>query len=49
MIDDRKFPIKCPEETCKDEACFEDLSEMLDKDYLDKFNDYTFKNYVDMN
>ncbi len=48
-IDNRKFPIKCPGAECKDEIVVEDLNEVMSKEYIDKFWEYTFSNYVDKN
>ena len=48
-ITERKFPIKCPEQNCKEEVLYQDLAEILSPEDLDKFNSYTFSNYVDAN
>ena len=46
-IDERKFPIVCPSEDCKKELTKTDMKELIDKNYEDKFYEYSLKNYIE--
>jgi len=46
-IDARKFPLCCP--MCKDEVSALDIKEILSKDALKKWEEYTFKKMVESN
>jgi len=48
-IDDRSFPIKCPEDNCRKEVFPGDLYEVLNNTYMQRFEQYTFQSYVDKN
>ena len=47
-ISQKKFPIKCPMEYCKAEIQNEDLMENLEKEALEKYWEFTLKNYVEL-
>ena len=49
LINERKFPIKCPQENCNLEIVLQDLVEILDKNLMDKFYGYTLNKYIDDN
>lgn len=47
-ISNKKFPIKCPMENCPKEILNEDLMENMEQTSIDKYLDFTLKNYVDI-
>lgn len=47
-ISNKRFPIKCPMENCKAEVSNADLMENIEKDVIEKYLDFTLKNYVDI-
>jgi len=47
-ISNKRFPIKCPMDNCKSEIANEDLMENIEKDIIDKYFEFTLKNYVDI-
>ena len=48
QISQKKFPINCPMDNCKAEISNEDLMENIEKDTIEKYWDFTLKNYVDI-
>lgn len=48
-IDARKLPIRCPHDRCRNEILENDLVDILDKTYLEKFNEYSLAVYLDRN
>jgi ariadne-1 len=47
QIDDKKFPLTCPDGECKQELVIADLREILDKTYQNKWSDYTLNNFIE--
>lgn len=47
-IANKRFPIICPMENCKSEVANEDLMENIEKDQIDKYFEFTLKNYVEI-
>ena len=41
LINERQFPIKCPQENCNLEVVLQDLVEILDESMMNKFYGYT--------
>lgn len=49
QIHERRFPLKCPQNECKQDVVYADLQEILFDVDLEFYNKYTFSNYIDMN
>ncbi len=47
QIDDSKFPLCCPEVSCKKQIGELDLKEVLSKDYLAKYSSFSLSSAVD--
>jgi len=48
-INERKFPIKCPEDGCKIDIIIEDLCNILKPNMIENFYDYTLNVYINNN
>ena len=46
-IDEKGFPIRCPELECKSEITVADVGDFIDKVYRDKFISFSFKSYLE--
>lgn len=49
LISERKFPLVCPSEACAKEVIERDIGQILSMENLEKYQEFTFKNYLDMN
>ncbi|KAL4491940.1 hypothetical protein ABPG72_008361 [Tetrahymena utriculariae] len=48
-IKDRSFPLKCPNESCKQEVDYSDIKEILTKQEFQKYEEFSLNNYIDSN
>ncbi len=48
-IDEKGFPIICPELECKNEITLTDVIEFMDDKYREKFESFSFKAYLEQN
>jgi len=46
-IDRKDFPIICPSEKCKKDMQIPDISELLSKEKMEKFMEFSFSNFID--
>jgi len=48
-IDEKGFPILCPELECKSEIRLGDVADFMDETYREKFESFSFKSYLEKN
>jgi len=48
-IDEKGFPILCPELECKSEIRLNDVADFMDETYKEKFESFSFKSYLEKN
>lgn len=47
-VDSSRFPLKCPNDQCKQEVMVNDLRYLLSQEYLDKYYERTFSKAADI-
>ena len=49
QIDQRKFPLVCPQFKCGKQVIIENINGIVSQEYLDKFYNYTLQSYINVN
>ena len=49
MIDQRKFPLICPQFKCGKQVVIENISGIVNEQYMEKYYSFTLQNYINVN